>query len=248
MNKRMLKKRKKRMASSNSSNWLPQLTAPKSALILDEKQTFIYDKLKNFLILSSNKNFGDIYKSGLEVFQSKFSSRHSLVAHCFREIMEKLPEAVAGIRATTSNGTNRESIQKIRTDWDNMTVVSPWNLLMWHGQVIDVPMDKFLRAFQVFHRSGIMNGPTRKDLKSQLMKYIHRSNPSTSSTYENALVKRWSDIERYMINVSHNSETTEEKFLENKMQFEELLYELFKQPTLEYVDDIESMIKAGEKK
>jgi len=218
-----------------------------STFNLTERQRYISEQLEKYNLLAKSENFGSLYTTGLEVLETPLKAKLSLSAHCLREILEKLPEAVAGITATIKQD-DRDTLNRVRNTWTTIIAHPAWQDLSWETKVIDAALGGFLKDFDLFHKAGTMTGPSRRDLKEKLIRHLNKTHPELSAGFIDAMVARWNKIEKYMKSTSHNGGTTKKDFEEYLNKFDDLLFDLFKQPVLENVDEIDAIIAEGEKR
>lgn len=209
------------------------------------RQKYISEQLGKYFLLTGPENFEALYTSGLEVLETSLKVKLALSAHCLREILEKLPEAVAG-KSATIRSEDRDALNRIRETWTLIIAHPEWQDLSWETKVIDTSLGNFLEEFDLFHKSRAMTGPSRSDLRKNLIYHLHKTHPELSVGFVDSMISRWRKIETYMNNMAHNRSSTKNDFDDYLKEFDDLMFDLFKQPVLENVDEIDAIIAEGE--
>lgn len=155
-------------------------------------------------------SIADMYYGGLSVLaDDKNPERNALSAHCFRELIEKLP-LTFDIPIPHHSGNMGEKVNILKVNWEKALNESDCNSdNEWKGE-IDQPLKQYLDASRDYFQWHKKYRLTRTELPKRLSRKLDPSDDPMPSKLENIEAETWIGYRNYFDGVSHHTLITED--------------------------------------
>lgn len=195
---------------------------------------------------ATNHMLGNIYRSGLECLQREdLPDQAAIVAHEFRELMEKLPRAF-DLPVHTSVQL-RPRLRGLATSLERAKAESrSYTDDNWDGE-IDEPLRGFLSDAERLFEEAEADLRSRREAATALVRAGESGRAPMPEALEKREVNTWNDLEVYFQNVSHHRHQTTVRELEAQVgDLEGLLVSRLKVAAIEEYDEIDRLVEEGE--
>lgn len=168
--------------------------------------------------------------------------RNAVTAHCFRELIEKLPSAF-NIPIPHHSGDLGQEVNNLEQDWEKANRNSNCNSEKgWTGQ-IDKPLEKFLNRCREFFNWKKDNRLSRKQRAIEVIRTTDPSYISMPQQLEKLEAEKWIAFHGFFDGVSHHQKNpTNDEFNSWVEHFESFLLDRLRPRTFDDQKKIDKII------
>jgi hypothetical protein len=171
----------------------------------------------NEWLAGQDERLSELYRGALQLKTEKaFPAKHQLIAHCLREIINRLPEAISG-QKITSRVDYPKHLNGLINDWEqqyNPIRVDNEN----NGTTITPELAKKIDKLVKDHEDG-----ARKNIeKGEILFQLDPENAKEKECVD-PLRKRWTEIGRLFVGICHGDGTSDPEINDKIKTFEDIL-------------------------
>jgi hypothetical protein len=193
-----------------------------------------------------NELLGTMYLSGVALLDLEALPEHPvIVAHIFRELMDKLPKSFdLPVRQSIQLRVRvRELAQLLEHAKTDSRAHDGAN---WIGE-IDDPLRGFLSEIDALFRDAEADLQSRRDAATAFLRSTESSAAPSPLVIERRQLAKWNELERFFQGVSHHGRSVAHRELEDNVgDLEALLMSRLKLFVIEEYEEIDRLIEQGE--
>jgi len=208
-------------------------------LVLKDDEKLILEELSKIDKLDESINFlAESFLSAITIYKNNYPDKYAIIAHCFREIIEKLPRV---LDVPEVDFHLSSEIRNLESKWKNtkknnikFTLMTPY-------------LSSFLQNLDNFFNRFNRSIPTKKEQAVKLIRNLDPSEISLPSKIETLHADEWINYYRYFTKVAHHNCIPEEhEFSQWSNAFKKCLSDKLRRRTFVNIDKIEKIIIEGE--